>query len=104
MILVNADGSEGDPIVKWKKMIGSMNPDQAKKANPESLRGKYGKSLIKNEFHGSDNLVEANKERKIFNFRVPQEPPKFVYDPYKTTLKSIQQFLRPPNLEHSCIN
>jgi nucleoside diphosphate kinase len=29
--------------------------------NPEALRGKYGKSIIKNEFHGSDNLVEANK-------------------------------------------
>lgn len=38
-------------------MIGHMNPDEAKKANPESLRGKYGKSIIKNEFHGSDNLI-----------------------------------------------
>ncbi len=27
MVLVNADGSEGDPIVKWKKMIGNMNPE-----------------------------------------------------------------------------
>jgi len=26
MVLVNADGSEGDPIAKWKKMIGNMNP------------------------------------------------------------------------------
>lgn len=49
-------------------------------------------------------MVEANKERKIFHFKVPQEPPKFKYDPYKITLKSIHQFLRPPNLEHSCIN
>ena len=57
IVLVNADGSQGDPIVKWKKMIGHMNPDEAKKANPESLRGKYGKSIIKNEFHGSDNLI-----------------------------------------------
>lgn len=61
MVLVNAEGSEGDPIVKWKRMIGPMNPEDAKKANAESLRGKYGKSLIKNELHGSDNLVEANK-------------------------------------------
>lgn len=27
MILVNADGTEGDPIAKWKKMIGQMNPE-----------------------------------------------------------------------------
>lgn len=26
MVLVNAEGSEGDPIVKWKKLIGPMNP------------------------------------------------------------------------------
>ena len=57
MILVNAEGSEGDPILKWKKMIGSMNPEEAKKANPDSLRGKYGKTIIKNELHGSDNLI-----------------------------------------------
>jgi nucleoside diphosphate kinase len=48
MILVNAEGSEGDPIAKWKKMIGAMNPEEAKKANPENLRGKYGKTVIKN--------------------------------------------------------
>ena len=57
MVLVNAEGSSGDPILKWKKMIGLSNPEDAKKANPESFRGKYGKSIIKNEFHGSDNLV-----------------------------------------------
>ena len=48
MILVNAEGAEGDPIAKWKKIIGNMNPDEAKKASPDSLRGKYGKSIIKN--------------------------------------------------------
>ena len=27
MVLVNATETEGDPIVKWKKMIGNMNPE-----------------------------------------------------------------------------
>jgi nucleoside diphosphate kinase len=27
MVLVNADGTDGDPILKWKKMIGLMNPE-----------------------------------------------------------------------------
>jgi len=27
MVLVNAPETEGDPIIKWKKMIGNMNPE-----------------------------------------------------------------------------
>jgi len=27
MILVNANGSEGDPIKKWKDLIGNQNPE-----------------------------------------------------------------------------
>lgn len=105
MVLCNPEGKEnGDPISIWKKMIGPVDPDQAKKSDPESLRAKNGKSLIKNEFGGSDNPIEANKERKIFNFRIPQKPPEFYDDPYKITIKSIKQFLHPPNLEHTCIN
>ena len=61
MVLVNASESPGDPIHKWKQMIGPMNPEDAKKAHPDSLRAKYGSTLVRNEFHGSDNLVEANK-------------------------------------------
>lgn len=52
-----------------------MDPEQAKKSDPESLRAKLGKSIIKNEFGGSDNSIEANKERKIFHFRIPQKAP-----------------------------
>lgn len=61
MVLVNADGTQGDPVLKWKDIIGPSNPDEAKKTKPNSLRAKYGTSLIKNEFHGSDNIIEANK-------------------------------------------
>jgi len=57
MILVNADGTEGDPIQKWKDIIGPSNPEEAKKTKPNSLRAKYGNSLIKNELHGSDNIL-----------------------------------------------
>lgn len=42
-------------------MIGPPDPDQAKKTNADSFRAKYGKSLIKNEFGGSDNPIQANK-------------------------------------------
>ena len=42
-------------------MIGPMDPEQAKKNNPNSLRAKYGTSIVKNEFFGSDNASDANK-------------------------------------------
>lgn len=58
MVLCNPEGKEdGDPIAVWKKMIGLPDPEQAKKADPQSLRAKYGKTLIKNQFGGSDNPI-----------------------------------------------
>ena len=48
MVLCNSDGNDGDPIENWKKMIGPADPEQAKKSDPESLRAKYGKSIVKN--------------------------------------------------------
>ena len=48
MVLCNSDANNGDPIQNWKKMIGPPDPEQAKKSDPESLRAKYGKSIVKN--------------------------------------------------------
>ncbi len=48
MVLVNADGATGDPVLKWKEIIGPSNPDEDKKNKPNSLRAKYGTTLIKN--------------------------------------------------------
>ena len=49
MVLCSPDDYEGtDPIADWKKMIGPADPEQAKKSDPESLRAKYGKSIVKN--------------------------------------------------------
>ena len=52
-------------------MIGNKDPVEAKKQDPQSLRALYGVSLIKNEFHGSDDPSSANKERDIFKFPIP---------------------------------
>jgi nucleoside diphosphate kinase len=52
-------------------MIGDCDPNEAKKLHPESLRAKFGTSLIRNEFHGSDSPFDANKERDIFKFPIP---------------------------------
>lgn len=55
------------PVVRWKKLLGDKQPDVAKE-DPKSLRGKYGKDVIMNALHGSDDPKEANKERDIFLF------------------------------------
>lgn len=37
-----------DPVRKWKKMIGNMEPEKAKKESPGSLRALHGTSVICN--------------------------------------------------------
>lgn len=81
-----------------------LNLTNIKKLDPNSLRAKYGTTKIRNELHGSDNPIEANKERDIFKFPIPQKIPDFKYDKFKLTLETIFKFLYPPNLEHSYVN
>jgi len=68
------------------------------------LRAKYGVDRIKNEFHGSDSPYEANKERDIFKFPIPQKIPDFSYNKFKVTIEYLWRFLYPPNLEHPNVN
>ncbi|CAD8175836.1 unnamed protein product [Paramecium octaurelia] len=90
-----------NPILVWKKMIGNKDPIEAKKADPQALRAIYGTSIIKNEFHGSDDPFSANKERDIFKFPIPQKIPDFKFDKMLVSLETLFKFLYPPNLEHS---
>jgi len=68
------------------------------------LRALYGTSLMKNAVHGSDNAIDANKERDIFKFSIPQRVPEFKFEKFKVTLDMLMKFIYPPNLEHSNIN
>lgn len=85
-------------------MIGPSNPEVAKRDKPDSLRAVYGISYIKNEFHGSDDPISANRERDIFKFPIPQKIPVFTYDVYKIKLEMLFKFLYPPNIEHPRVN
>ena len=85
-------------------MLGNKDPDVAKKDEPESLRAKYGETLIKNGFYGSDTKIQANKDRDIFKFPIPQRIPDFNFDKYKISLEMLMKFLYPPNIEHSNVN
>jgi len=85
-------------------MIGSSDPNEAKKSFPDSLRAKFGTSLIKNEFHGSDSPFDANKERDIFKFPIPQKVPDFKFDKFLVNKEMIMKWLWQENIEHPNVN
>lgn len=90
----------GDPIRVWKDMIGPSDPVEAKAKRPDSLRAQYGTNLLKNEFWGSDDYMQANRERDIFDLPIPVREPDFTFDNYKITLETLLKFIYPPHLEH----
>lgn len=89
------------PVVRWKKLIGNKNPEEAKAEEPDSLRALFGVDEIKNAFYGSDDAMAANKERDIFLFPIPERPPVFEFVRTKVTMDMILSFCFPPNLEHA---
>lgn len=98
--------ASADPIPLMKSLVGNKDPETAKKTEPNSLRAKYGKDLIKNEFFCSDDQLGANKDRDIFRFPIPQKEPVLTMDRNKLSLETLWKFLHPKNLEHtnvSCI-
>ncbi len=90
-----------NPIDRVKRLIGDKDPDVARSANPESWRGLFGTDLICNAFFSSDNAKEANREREIFHFPIPQKIPEFHYEKHKLVVEDLLKFIFPPNLEHS---
>lgn len=89
------------PIIRFKRLIGDKDPAEAKIKDNNSLRSKYGVDIIKNAFYGSDDPKQANKERDVFLFPIPEKPPVFKYIRTKVALQTILKFLFPPNLEHA---
>merc|ERR1719491_2068594 len=89
------------PVIRWKKLLGNKNIEEAKSEGAESLRSLFGVDEIKNAFHGSDDPLSANKERDIFLFPIPERPPVFEFIRTKVTMDMILSFCFPPNLEHA---
>ena len=89
------------PIVRWKKLLGNKNPEEAKAEGNKSLRALFGVDDIRNGFYGSDDPISANKERDIFLFPIPERPPVFEFIRTKVTMDMILSFCFPPNLEHA---
>lgn len=58
-----------------------------------------GISII--DVNSSDDILQANKERDIFKFPIPQKIPDFKFDKYMISKGMILKFLHPPHIEHS---
>ena len=52
-----------DAILKYREVMGSTNPLEAKEG---TIRKAYGLNIQENSVHGSDSLDNANKEIKYF--------------------------------------
>jgi len=75
-----------DAIKKIRKVVGETNPE---KAEPISVRGKYGRitqtGVFENVVHASENTKDAEREIKLW-FR----PDELVYTIYPTEIKNVK--------------
>ncbi|XP_040500340.1 thioredoxin domain-containing protein 3 [Ursus maritimus] len=62
-------------ISDWRRLMGPTDPDEAKLLSPDSIRAKFGRSILKNAVHGASNTYEAMESiNRIFQEFVPENP------------------------------
>uniref|UniRef100_A0A673U6L1 Thioredoxin domain-containing protein 3 n=1 Tax=Suricata suricatta TaxID=37032 RepID=A0A673U6L1_SURSU len=62
-------------ISDWRRLMGPIDPDEAKLLSPDSIRAHFGRSILKNAVHGSSNIYEAKESiNRMFEELVPEKP------------------------------
>ena len=51
-----------EAITGWRALMGPVNPDEAKEQDPNSLRAKFGQSILDNALHGCSAPPQVDKE------------------------------------------
>ncbi|XP_055453221.1 thioredoxin domain-containing protein 3 [Psammomys obesus] len=59
-------------VAEWRRMIGPVDPEEAKLISPGCLRAKYGVDILRNAVHGASNPDEATV---IINTMFPENDP-----------------------------
>uniref|UniRef100_A0A8D2DT68 Thioredoxin domain-containing protein 3 n=1 Tax=Sciurus vulgaris TaxID=55149 RepID=A0A8D2DT68_SCIVU len=62
-------------IGDWRRLMGPVDPEEARLLSPESIRAKYGINILKNAAHGASNASEAAEGiSKMFGESVSEDP------------------------------
>ncbi|XP_044945578.1 thioredoxin domain-containing protein 3 isoform X3 [Mustela putorius furo] len=62
-------------VSDWRRLMGPVEPEEAKILSPDSIRARFGRSVLKNAVHGSSNTYEAMESiNRIFADFVPETP------------------------------
>nr|KAF6469986.1 NME/NM23 family member 8 [Molossus molossus] len=60
-------------VSEWRRLMGPTDPEEAKLLSPDSIRAKFGITVLKNCVHGSSNIQEAMETiNRIFEEFVPE--------------------------------
>lgn len=85
--------SKHKAISAWRELIGPTNSEIARKAEPNSVRARFGKNGTDNAVHGSDSVLSAQRETKFFFPDTPVYPQKSIQESRDFLSKSVNPVL-----------
>uniref|UniRef100_A0A8C0LCX0 Thioredoxin domain-containing protein 3 n=1 Tax=Canis lupus dingo TaxID=286419 RepID=A0A8C0LCX0_CANLU len=60
-------------VSDWRRLMGPIDPDEAKLLSPDSIRAHFGRSTLKNAVHGSSTIYEAMETiSRMFEDFIPE--------------------------------
>ncbi|EPY80797.1 thioredoxin domain-containing protein 3 [Camelus ferus] len=62
-------------VSDWRRLMGPIDPEEAKLLSPDSIRAQFGRSILKNAVHGASNVQEAmDTINRMFEEFVAENP------------------------------
>ncbi|XP_058154022.1 thioredoxin domain-containing protein 3 [Dasypus novemcinctus] len=62
-------------VSEWRRLIGPTDPEEAKILSPDSIRARFGTSILNNAVHGASNIHQATDMiEKLFGELDPGNP------------------------------